>query len=138
MKKILPLYLAVSLFLGACSKSSDDPTPVTPISIQGTWVLTAGRTIVTPKNGAAVTTSDRAITPGSIKVTFGANGSHQSYFNGVVQSTGTYLVSGTSLTVTTGSSLTSTISELTASRLVLTVNMEDNYSRYEYVDSFVR
>jgi hypothetical protein len=138
MKKILPLCLASSLLLSACSKSSDDPTPATPISIQGTWTLTAGRTIVTSKNGGAVTTSDRTITPGSITVIYGANGSYQASFNGVVQSTGTYLVSGTSLTITTGSSLTSTISELTANKLVLTVNMEDNDFRYAYVDSSVR
>ncbi|MDO7848633.1 hypothetical protein Q5H92_19865 [Hymenobacter sp. M29] len=85
-----------------------------------------------------MTTSVQPVTPGSITVTYGTNGSYQSAFNGVVQSTGTYSVSGTLLTVTTSASLTSTITELTASRLEITTGMEDSANRYEYIDAYTR
>ena len=134
MKQLLPLVFA----LAGCSKSSTpDPTPAPQLA--GTWSLTAARTVTTPKNGGAATTTNQSVTPGETKVTYATDGTYLEINNGRTGQIGTYTYSGSTLVVTAnGQSVTGTTTELTANRLVLAINEEDAITRSAITKTFSR
>ena len=125
MKKMLPLFLAALVGLASCSKA-DDPAakPTVSASIVGTWTWASDRTVTTYANGQPSTTSEKTIVPGSVTLTYQADGSRFTTVNGVSSAPVAGTLPGLGQPVAStrnGFATTTTLTELTANKMVTVI-----------------
>lgn len=135
MNKVL--FVAILPFVvSGCSKSADNAAP--PVSlVGGTWTHTETKAVEAPKDGRAATSYTAPATTrftytfydtGNVDRLVGATGSTMAY---------TYRAPTLSVSTTPGPDVY-TVSELSASRLVLEKTQEDATSKNTYWQTFTR
>ncbi len=120
MKKLLLLFLALTLCLSSCKKDSVDSQPVVQMQLlQGKWAGVSTRAI--QKNSAGQIVSDKTfmLSPGSYGIDISAT-EVIIYYNGALNSRHDYTVSGNTIQETGSSREASTVDQLNATRLVIT------------------
>jgi hypothetical protein len=136
------LLLAAFLLTGAagCSKKEDASAP----QLQGgTWTFQSETVATTPKSGGSTTTTPSTAVAGSVTIAF-TDATNFTTTVTRINGTGTYTYSANTLTLIPGSgsaaalSAKFNVSELSASKLVLTDNSEDTTNRYVTTDTFTR
>jgi hypothetical protein len=142
MKKLLLAGLLLTGLAG-CSKNSEPAPAPAPTLTGGTWTFKSATIATTPKSGGNTTTSTPTLAPGSATVTF-IDATHYTTTAAGLTGSGTYTYSANTIDsmpdngAAVAISPKLTVSELTATKLVLTENSEDATNRYITANTFTR